>query len=88
MATANKEEYGMKGQNFRTIVNDTAEGTKQDLRDAANNAGRRVRNFINYASEEIGSARDTVTTQIRTNPVQSSLIALGVGVLLGALVRR
>jgi ElaB/YqjD/DUF883 family membrane-anchored ribosome-binding protein len=71
-------------KNFR----DAADDTKQDLKTAANRAGRKVRGFIHDAGDEIVHARDTVTTQIRTNPVQSSVIALGVGVVLGALLRR
>ncbi len=79
-------------QNFRNAATnaatDVAEDAKHDLRDAANKAGRKVRNLFNNASDEISHATETVTTQIRSNPVQSSMIALGVGVLLGALLRR
>jgi ElaB/YqjD/DUF883 family membrane-anchored ribosome-binding protein len=75
-------------QNFRTAANDIAEDTKTDLRNAAGKAGRRVRDLISTASDEVSHAKDTVTTQIRTNPVQSSMIALGVGFVIGALFRR
>ena len=66
--------------------NDTVQdlnASKDDLRTAANDAGRKVRGFINTASEEIIHAKDTVNTQIHTKPVQSSLIALGIGYVLG-----
>jgi ElaB/YqjD/DUF883 family membrane-anchored ribosome-binding protein len=59
-----------------------------DLHNAANQAGRKVRSMVNAASDEISHAGDKVTTEIRSNPVRSSMIALGVGVLLGALLRR
>lgn len=59
-----------------------------DLHDAANQAGRKVRGILDTASDEITHAGDRVSKEIHTNPVQSSLIALGVGVVLGALLRR
>jgi ElaB/YqjD/DUF883 family membrane-anchored ribosome-binding protein len=86
-ATTNNDNVSdLKGtaKNFR----DVADETKQDMKSAANRAGRKVRGFIHDAGDEIVHARDTVTTQIRTNPVQSSMIALGVGLVLGAFLRR
>ncbi len=77
-----------KGQNLRTAANDALQETKHDLTEAANRAGRKVRHVVNNASDQFVHAKDTVTTQIRNHPVQSSVIALGVGVLLGALLRR
>ena len=59
-----------------------------DLRDTANRAGRRVRDLYNSANGEIAYAGDAVTGEIRSNPIRSSAIALGVGVLLGILFRR
>lgn len=74
--------------NLRDEAVDTAYGVKDDLNNAAQQAGRKVRNFFNSASDEISHATDTVTTQVRKNPVQSSMIALGAGFILGALFRR
>ena len=59
-----------------------------DLHNAANQAGRKVRGMYNTASDEITQASDKVTGEIRSNPVRSSVIALGMGVLLGALLRK
>ncbi len=58
------------------------------LHDAAHHAGRNVRSMLHRASDEFSHARDYVGTEIRSNPVRSSMVALGVGVLLGALLRR
>lgn len=74
--------------NIRDEAIDTAYEVKGDLRDAANNTGRKVRRFFNNATDELSHASDTVTKQVRGNPVQSSLIALGAGFVLGALFRR
>lgn len=60
----------------------------ESLHDAAHNAGVKVRGMLHTASDELSHARDYVGTEIRSNPVRSSVIALGVGVLLGALLRR
>lgn len=60
----------------------------ESLHSAAHNAGVKVRDMIHSASDELSHARDYVGKEIRTNPVRSSVIALGFGVLLGALLRR
>ena len=75
-------------QNVRSAANETFEDAKHDLRETANKAGRKVRELVHNANDEIVHAKDVVTTQIRNKPVQSSMIALGVGVVLGALLRR
>lgn len=59
-----------------------------DLSAYANKAGRTMRSFINTAGDEISHVSEKLTTEIRTNPVRSSLIALGAGLVLGALLRR
>jgi len=77
---------------FSTATKDSAQNTAQDIKgdlnNAANEAGRKVRNLYNSASDEISHASDKVTAEIRTNPMRSSMIALGIGVVLGALLRR
>ncbi len=60
----------------------------EELNAAAHKAGRKVRSMINEASDEICDAGDRVTGEIRLHPMRSSMIALGVGVVLGALLRR
>ena len=59
-----------------------------DLQNIANNAGQKVRSLYNSASNEITHASDVVTGEIRGNPIRSSAIALGLGVIIGALLRR
>lgn len=80
-----------KDDNVRTLKNTVAAGAteaKQELREVANSAGRKVRKLFDSTREELNHATDQVTTQIRSKPVQSSMIALGVGIALGALLRR
>jgi len=71
-----------------TTRDDAVNDMKDGLHTAAHQAGCKVRSIYNSASNEISHASDTVTTEIRSNPVRSSLIALGIGVVLGALIRR
>ncbi len=59
-----------------------------DLHDAAHSAGRKVRSLYNSASDEISHASSAVTGEIRGNPIRSSAIALGLGFVIGALLRR
>lgn len=75
-------------QQFKNDASEAIDETGEDIRDTANRAGRKVRGYINSASEEFSTASDRVTSEIRSNPVQSAAIALGVGLMLGALLRR
>lgn len=58
------------------------------LSDYANQAGRTVRHYIDNASDELSHVSDRVTSEIRTNPVRSTLIALAAGFVIGAIARR
>lgn len=71
----------------KTTKTDSDE-VQDELRYAASQAGRKVRGMLDSASGELSHAGGTVSKEIHANPVQSSLIALGVGVVLGALLRR
>ena len=85
MFSANTKDDGANLKNAAQIA---ANDASCDLRDAANQAGRKVRSLYNSASDEMSHASDTVTAEIRTNPIRSTAIALGLGLLLGALIRR
>ena len=69
-------------------VSDTVTELRADLETTARKAGRKVRQYFDTASDEVVHAADVVKGQIRTNPVQSSVIALAAGFVLGALFRR
>lgn len=92
MISASKEPTmnSMKNtmEHGKETVRDAALEVRDDVYSIANNAGRKLRSTFNSAADEVAHASDAVVSQIRTNPVQSSLIALGAGLLLGALLRR
>lgn len=66
----------------------TASNIRDELESAAHRTGRSVREFLQAANDEISHASDVVTTRIHEKPVQSSAIALGIGVVLGAILLR
>jgi ElaB/YqjD/DUF883 family membrane-anchored ribosome-binding protein len=74
MFSANKNESGCCSTN--------------DLSATAHKAGHKLREVIDTASDEARDATAAVVKQVRTNPVQSSMIAAGIGVLVGLLFRR
>jgi ElaB/YqjD/DUF883 family membrane-anchored ribosome-binding protein len=75
-------------QNIKDDFRDAAGEAKDELYVTANKAGRKVRSFIDSTSDELSHATRTVTAHVHDKPVQSSLIALGIGFVLGALFRR
>ncbi len=75
-------------QNIKDDARATAGEAKSQMRDTANKMGRTVRGFIDSTGEEISHAADTVKHQIQEKPVQSALVTLGVGFVLGLLFRR
>lgn len=56
--------------------------------DAAEKAGRKLRATVDSASHEVEDLTQNALTQIRANPVQSSLIAAAAGFIVGSLLRR
>jgi ElaB/YqjD/DUF883 family membrane-anchored ribosome-binding protein len=59
-----------------------------ELHDAADKAGAVLNDAYQIATENLTHAADSVKTKIRTKPVQATLIALGAGIILGALLNR
>ncbi len=87
-ATKEEKEERSAAENIRANAarikndaNNAAHTIKEDLNDLAHDAGRHVR-------EMAGNVEESFICKIRDNPVQSSLIALGAGVMLGILIRR
>ncbi len=58
------------------------------LADYANDAGHKVRRLFDEAGNELSHVSERVTSEIRTNPVRASLIALAAGFVIGAIARR
>jgi ElaB/YqjD/DUF883 family membrane-anchored ribosome-binding protein len=76
--------YSSTAQNLKREANEAS----GDLRVTANQAGRKVRQFIDNASGELSQATKVVTDHVNEKPVQSALIALGIGFVVSTLLRR
>ncbi len=71
-----------------TTLKDGVYNMEKNINEAAHDAGRKARSMMHTANNELSHVREYLGTEIRGNPVRSSVIALGVGMFLGALFRR
>ena len=62
--------------------------TKSDWEDKMQQAGYRAQELIDSSRDSLVHTGQAVKTRIRGNPVQSSLIALGFGYIIGKIFRR
>lgn len=74
-------------------VHQTASNVRDDLNQphlegAAREIGQKVHDYMDCATHEINDVSSRLTSQIRTSPVQSSIVALAVGFLFGLALRR
>lgn len=88
MTASSKEAIASDARATLNSVRSDARDAAENVGDAANRAGRKIRGFFENTQDELRDVSDKVTSHVRDNPVQSSLVALGVGVILGALIRR
>lgn len=73
--------------NIGSTARDAANNIADDARTVANRAGQQARRVFFTAKDELGSAAETVTGQIRQRPLQATLVALGAGLVVGLLLR-
>ncbi len=73
--------------NIGSTARDAANSVADDARTVANRAGQQARRVFFTAKDELSSAADNVTGQIRQNPLQATLVALGAGLVVGLLLR-
>ena len=66
----------------------TTKSPKVHYTEKAREAGEKVRHVIDAATGEVSEIAENVEHRIQDKPVQSTLIALGVGLALGLLLRR
>ena len=75
-------------RHFRDTTRDAAAVLRDDLESVARRAGYRVHELTDSAENSLTDASEVMTSKIRQNPLQSSLIALGAGFLIGMLYKR
>jgi ElaB/YqjD/DUF883 family membrane-anchored ribosome-binding protein len=61
---------------------------KDDLGNLAYHAGIQARQFVGKTEKNVTDLADSVSSRISDKPLQSSLIAMGVGILFGAFLFR
>ena len=78
---------GISRDNYSRNPNEAA-NTKEAVVDTLNKAGQKVSETLSSASEKISKATTTTTEHVRSNPIQSTFLALGIGYVLGKLFSR
>lgn len=66
---------------IETDIGEAANAVGEDLKDFARQAGRYVHDFAN-------STEESMVTRIREKPVAATMIAVGIGFVIGALLTR
>ena len=75
-------------KNNANTIKSAANDLRDDLDSVAATYGRKARELLETAQEEFSDVSETVSKEISANPLRSGLIALGLGVVIGALIRR
>ncbi len=99
ISTATKTAANVTKALAENDVQNTLKDTARDLQDRgadfvnnvsdyANEAGARVRGLVDRTVDDVNHVSQNVEGEIRGNPVRSTLIALGIGFALGALLTR
>lgn len=80
-------EKNQKNENV-SILKSADHSYTDGLHAAAHQAGESVRGMVDSASNELTHAGNRLRAEIRSNPIRSSVIALGAGAVLALLIRR
>lgn len=76
-------------QGARNFASDVKSGgSAAHVEHIANDLVHQIQDYIERTRHDFEGATDRVTNKIRSNPMQSSLVALGVGVLVGMFIRK
>jgi ElaB/YqjD/DUF883 family membrane-anchored ribosome-binding protein len=83
------------GHDAKSAATSEADDYTARLTNVANKVGQEVGTYVEQASEyfndataRVKNAGSNIEAQIESNPLRSSLIALGAGVILGMLMRK
>ena len=73
-------------QSIADMVRHEVEHATTVISERAKKAEARIRQFTDLAGDNLSTAGEKATTAVRDNPLPASLVALGVGVVLGMLL--
>ena len=82
------EDIKEKARHFRSEAQDAATAVKDDLEGVARRTGEHMREVADSAGNSLSDIGQAMTLKIREKPVQSSVIAVVVGVVIGMLFSR
>lgn len=82
------EDIKEKARRFSGEAHDAANAVKDDLADVARRTGHHARELADSAGHSLSDVGQSLMLKIREKPVQSSAIALGVGLFVGMLYSR
>lgn len=71
---------------FADMIRHEVQHATDIVTDRARKAEQRLRQFTDHAGDDLGHIRDRATRTINDHPVPSTMVALGVGFILGALL--
>ncbi len=90
--TAERESLNNKGERAAADIRDGIRRVQDDVRQTASSVRDNLEGVAHEAGQYVRSAAQsaekTVSEKVSDNPIQSILIALGVGAFLGVLLRR
>jgi ElaB/YqjD/DUF883 family membrane-anchored ribosome-binding protein len=69
------------------LLENLSNDTENCLKSIANQAGSKAKELLHCANSGLSNASDTVVEEIRGNPIRSSAIALGAGIIIGIVLR-
>ena len=75
-------------KNAASHVKTAANDLREEADSVAAQATRMARELLESAQEELSYAGESITEEMRANPWRSGLLALGLGVVIGALISR
>jgi ElaB/YqjD/DUF883 family membrane-anchored ribosome-binding protein len=86
-------QYHQKEKTMAHTTNDaTKEANQSDIGknvcDLAYKTGKTMNEALSSAQDSIHQAKETVSTRINQNPLQSAMVGFGIGVMIGLLIRR
>ena len=71
-----------------TDISNRLSNYKDQVQDAAEKAGTNLRDYYEQKRSELSELADDFSTTVRNKPIQTSLIAVAFGFLLGKLLSR
>lgn len=74
-----REQAGVVREDLRELGGAAREAAQQKLEDA----GRATSQFVDTKKEQLSAYEDELVAYVRSKPVQSVLVAAGIGALLG-----